>query len=124
MDPIEEYLGKWTVDMTRWELISYLKHAMLALYGFELAAEGRSEPGIMERLQETYGARDAGLIVKWVVWKHFCRDSVNPGQYIKFTSFAKGRKWWVDIMHAEMQERVAAESAAKPEHANSALWLL
>lgn len=111
IDEIEDLMGKLTIDMTRWELVSYLKQSMTALYGSHLMVEGDPEPSIMGKLQKTYGQHDAGLIVKWVVWKHFCRDSANPGQYVKFTSFASGRKWWTDLIHAEMQAQVRKENA-------------
>jgi hypothetical protein len=124
IDPIEELIGKLTVDMTDWDLIAYLKHAMMALYGFDMPVQGRAEPSIMQCLQSTYGQQDAGLIIKWVRWKYDLRDCANPGQYIKFTSFAKGRRWWTDMMHAEMSQQMAAELAAPSDTQNSALWLL
>lgn len=126
IDEIEDSMRKLTIDMTPWELITYLKGALKALYGIELIAEGKSEPGIMGRLQATYGQHDAGLIIKWVVWRYWCRDSANPGQYVKFNSFAKGRKWWVDTMHAEMQEQVRKETIPATPVVQSAVtsaWL-
>lgn len=112
IDSIEENLGKLVVDMSDWDLIAYLKKSMQALYGIEMAVSGRAEPSIMQGLQRTYGRQEAGLIIKWVVWRYHCRDCANPGQYVKFTSFASGRRWWTDLMHAEMQQQMAKEDDA------------
>lgn len=122
LDPIEEYLGKSVVEMTEWELISYLKDAMRALYDIDLAVEGYAERSILVCLRKTYGT-DTGRIVKWVIWQHHGRPD---GQYVTFTSFSKGRRWFTDRMHLEMQDQVARESAPaqKPVGMVSALKLL
>lgn len=106
IDPIEEDLGCLTIDMTPWQLISYLQRCMDALFGMTLAADGRSEPSIFKCLQKTYGREHAGLIVKWAIWRHHGRPD---GQYLQFTHFTKGRKWWTDMLHAEMQAQLARE---------------
>lgn len=121
-DPIEEYLCKRVTEMTKWELVTYLKSGLKALYDIELIAEDWNEQAIMQRLQKVYGQRDAGLIVKWVCWKHRLRDQGAP---VRFTSFSKGRKWWVDGMHAEMQQHLAKELRTEVTPSDeSALWLL
>lgn len=122
-DPIETYLSKRVEVMHDWDLISYLQQAMKALYGIEMRVEGKMEPAIMQCLQRTYGQAEAGRIVKWVVFRYFCRDSANPGQYVKFTSFAKGRRWWTDMMHAEMQDHALRESKPIVQSAATSVWL-
>lgn len=122
-DPIEIYMDKRVEKMTKWELISYLKNAFAALYGVELIAEGTAEPAIFGWLKKTYGDVDAGRIVKYVIWAYFGRDSANPGSYVRFTSFCKARKWWIDAIHNEMQQQVMRETTPVVQAATTSVWL-
>jgi len=105
-DPIEGFLGQRVECMTEWELISYVKYALKALYDMDLVAEGYPERAIFVRLVKTYGQENAGRIVKWSIWKYFGK---YDGTYIQYSSFSKGRKWWTDLMSSEMQAQVAKE---------------
>ncbi len=121
-DPIEDYLSTRVEDMTEWELVSYLQNAIKALFGITLVAHGHAERAIFIRLATTYGKADAARIVKWVVWRHFCRDNVG-GNFVQFTSFASGRKWWTDLMYSEMQAQVLRETTPVVQSSATTAWI-
>lgn len=110
-DPLEEQMGIRCEDMSPEQLVSYIK-AYQEAFGVTLAVEGYQERAIFGAMQRTYGQKTAGKIVKWVFYKY---HGLIDGKRVTFTSFAKGRKWWVDKMHVEMQgaERRQVETASR-----------
>jgi len=94
-------------DMTPDQLVSYIKSYQEA-FGLNLPVEGLPERSVFKGMQRLYGKRDAGLIVKWVFYKHKGRWDGEP---VRYQSFAKGRKWWVDKMYTELQDELRRESA-------------
>lgn len=98
-DPLEHDMGVRCEDMTPAQLVAYIK-TYQAAFGLNLPVDGIPERSVFKGMQRIYG-RDAGLIVKWVFYKHKGRWDGEP---VRYQSFAKGRKWWVDKMYLEMQE--------------------
>ena len=113
LDPIEEDMGIACQDMTPEQLVTYIKTYQGA-FDRHLAVEGNIERSVFRSMKKIYGDKTAGLIVKWVFYKH---KGMYRGEVVTFTSFAKGRKWWVDLMHQEMQ---AAQRKASPKKASHA----
>lgn len=99
-DPLEQDMGVRCEDMTPDQLIAYVKSYQGA-FGLNIRIEGTPERAVFRAMQRIYGRRDAGLIVKWVFYKHRGRWEGEP---VTPFSFTKGRKWWLDKMHLEMQE--------------------
>jgi hypothetical protein len=112
VDPLEEDMGVRCEDMNPDQLVSYIKSYQEA-FNLNLRIDGLPERSVFKAMQRVYGA-DAGLIVKWVFYKYKGRYDNEP---IRHLSFAKGRKWWVDKMHLEMQEELRRESSRTSEHA-------
>lgn len=106
-DPLEEDMGIRCEDMTPDQLVSYIKSYQEA-FGLNLPVEGLPERSVFKGMQRLYGKRDAGLIVKWVFYKHKGRWDGEP---VRYQSFAKGRRWWVDKMYTELQDELRRESA-------------
>ena len=102
IDPLEEDMGVRCEDMTPDQLVSYIKCYQEA-FGLNLKIDGLPERSVFKGMQRIYGAHDAGLIVKWVFYKYRGRYEGEP---VRHLSFAKGRKWWIDKMHLEMQEEM------------------
>ena len=92
-DPIEQDMGLPVEEMNPDQLVAYLK-TYHAAYGLDMAVEGHQERAIFRSMQKIYGQRTAGRIVKWVTYTHKGRWDGVP---VRFTSFCKGRKWWVDL---------------------------
>jgi hypothetical protein len=107
LDPIELTLGKPVTAMTDTELVSYLKVAVRYYQGIELAVEGTRERAVMAGLKRTYGP-DAGPLVKWAMWRH---GGKFRNEIINHFAFTKGRKWFTDKLHIELQEHRNAERA-------------
>jgi len=107
LDPLEEYLKKPVTEMTPEDLITYIKTYMSTVHGLELVVDPTipRERSTFKGLKNTYGD-NAGLIVKWVLWKYQGKYS---GEYINYFSFVKGRKWWTDLMYQELQLQVQKE---------------
>jgi len=110
-DPVEEQMNLRVEEMTPNELVTYLKTYQEA-FGRRMAVEGKIERAVFGSLQRIYGKADAGRIVKWACYKY---HGVWNGEVVGFTSFSKGRKWWVDKMHQELQERVRQDEATPAE---------
>lgn len=108
-DPVEEQMNLRVEEMSPNELVTYIKTYQEA-FGRRMAVEGYIERSVFASMQRIYGKETAGQIVKWVMYKY---HGVWRSEVVSFTSFSKGRKWWVDMMHQEMQERQRKE-AAKP----------
>lgn len=104
-DPLEHDMGVRCENMTPDQLVAYVR-AYQDAFGLRLSVEGIPERSVFKGMQRIYGARDAGLIVKWVFWRYRGRWDDEP---VRFQSFSKGRKWWVDKMHLEMQEELRRE---------------
>lgn len=104
-DPLEDDMGVRCEDMTPDQLVAYIK-SYQAAFGLNLPVDGLPERSVFRGMRRIYG-RDAGLIVKWVFYHHRGRWQGEP---VRYQSFAKGRKWWVDKMYLEMQEALARES--------------
>lgn len=100
-DPLEEDMGVRCEDMSPDQLVSYIKSYQEA-FGLTIRIDGHPERGVFRGMLRIYGQRDTGLIVKWVFYKHKGRR--EDGTPVTPLSFAKGRKWWVDKMHLEMQQ--------------------
>lgn len=92
-------MGVRCEDMTPEQLVTYIKTYQEA-YGRHLAVDGQIERAVFRGMKRIYGEATAGLIVKWVFYKY---KGLHQGDVVTFTKFAKGRKWWVDMMHQEMQ---------------------
>lgn len=109
-DPLEQDMGIRCEDMTPDQLVAYIK-SYQAAFGLNLPVDGLPERSVFKGMQRIYGRRDAGNIVKWVFYKYKGRYAGEP---VRYQSFAKGRKWWVDKMHLEMQDemRRAASTTA------------
>lgn len=105
-DPLEEDMSVMCEDMTPDQLIAYLKSYHQA-FGLILKVQGHQELAVFRHLKKVYG-RDAGLIVKWTTYhyKGFFR-----GEPITFNSFSKGRKWFTDKMHLEVQQELRKENS-------------
>ena len=106
-DPIEQDMGLPVEEMNPDQLVAYLK-TYHAAYGLDMAVEGHQERAIFRSMQNIYGQRTAGRIVKWVTYTHKGRWD---GQPVRFASFCKARKWWVDMMHMEMQDSLRKADA-------------
>lgn len=101
-DPLEKDMGVRCEDMNPDQLVTYIKTYQEA-FGLNLKIDGFPERAVFKGMQRIYGQTDAGLIVKWVFYKYKGRYDNEP---VRHLSFAKGRKWWVDKMHLEMQEEL------------------
>lgn len=108
MDPLEEDMGVRCEDMTPDQLVSYIKSYQEA-FGLNLPVDGLPERSVFKGMQRIYG-QDAGRIVKWVFYAHKGR---YQGEAVRYQSFAKGRKWWVDKMYLEMQEALAKQDSRR-----------
>lgn len=108
MDPLEQDMGVRCEDMNPDQLIAYIK-SYHAAFGLSLTIDGRPERSTLTGLQRTYGKTDAGRIVKWAFYHHRGRWDNEP---VTPFSFAKGRKWWTDKMHLEMQDQVRKSVSA------------
>lgn len=109
-DPLEQGMGVRCEDMSPEQLVSYIKTYQKA-FGINLAVEGVIERSIFRSMQKIYGRKSAGNIVKWVFYKYHGRYSGEP---VAFTSFSKGRKWWVDKMYIELQDHLRKEKPSTP----------
>lgn len=112
-DPLEQDMGVRCEDMTPNQLIRYVVTYQRA-FDRDIKVEGPRETNAFKGLQAIYGQRDAGLIVKWAFYKHrgqWRGDCVTP------TWFSKGRRWWLDIMHLEVQEALRHSGPAHYEGA-------
>lgn len=105
LDMAEVTIGKPVTAMTDTELVSYLKLAVRHFQNIELAVDGTRERAVMAALKRTYGTR-AGQIVKWACWRH---GGQYRGEVLGHLSFAKGRKWFTDILDRELQQHIKAE---------------
>ncbi|QZE10498.1 hypothetical protein SEA_SCOOBYDOOBYDOO_181 [Mycobacterium phage ScoobyDoobyDoo] len=108
-DPLEEEMRVRCEDMTPDQLVVYLKDWQEAVNDITLGLDGK-EIYSMRWLQKVYGP-DAGLIVKWVCYKHRGKD--DRGQYIVHRMFCTKMKWWIDKLYAEMQVHRRREERRK-----------
>lgn len=104
-DPLEDDMGVMCENMSPDQLVAYIKSYQEA-FGLNLRVDGTPERAVFSGMHRIYGRRDAGRIVKWVFWKYRGRYENEP---VRHFSFAKGRKWWVDKMHLEMQAELRRE---------------
>lgn len=104
-DPVEEQMNLRVEEMTPAELVIYIQTYQGA-FDRHMAVEGFIERSIFKSMQKIYGQATAGQIVKWAMYKY---HGVYAGDVITFTSFAKGRKWWNDRMHQELQAHLRQE---------------
>jgi len=111
LDPVEQQMSLRVEDMTPNELVTYIKTYQEA-FDRKMAVEGFIERSVFKSMQKIYGQATAGQIVKWVFYRY---HGIWNGEVVGFTSFSKGRKWWVDKMHQEMQERQRKETAKPAE---------
>ena len=107
-DPLEHDMGVRCEDMTPNQLLDYVVIYQRA-FGVDIKVDGHPEHAVLKAMQRIYGRRDAGLIVKWVFYQHKGR---HRDGYVTPLSFAKGRRWWIDQMHFEMQEAVRMSNPA------------
>ena len=112
-DPVEQEMGIRCEDMSPDELVTYIKTYQGA-FDRHLAVDGLIERSVFKGMKRIYGEKTAGLIVKWVFYKY---KGVYAGDVITFTKFAKGRKWWVDQMHQEMQVAQRKEESRPADRA-------
>lgn len=118
-DPLEQDMGVRCEDMNPDQLVAYIKSYQEA-FGLNLPVDGMPERGIFRGMQRIYGT-DAGLIVKWVFYKYKGRWEGEP---VRYQSFAKGRKWWVDKMYVEMQQQQKRESSRPADKARRSLGVV
>lgn len=116
-DPLEDDFGVRCEDMSPDQLVSYIKCYQEA-FGLNVKIDGMPERAVFKAMQRIYGPRDTGLIVKWAFYRYKGRYQNEP---LTPLSFAKGRKWWVDKMHLEMQEALAAEDPRRYQDAGASL---
>lgn len=115
LDPVEEYLGKPVTAMTDQELVSYVKVYARAVHDIDLPVQGTPERSVMAGLKRTYGASNAGRLVKWA-----CRESIDADP-VGYFDFAKGRKWWTDRTFTAMQKHVKKEAGNQTASAEADL---
>lgn len=113
LDPLEEDMKTRVEDMTPDQLMVYLKDFQREWNKVDLKLDGQ-EYQRMRWLQEIYGNRDAGLILKWL-----CQGPSSgkaDGQIVTHRRFNQKMKWWVDQVHIAMQQARAREErrAATP----------
>ena len=106
-DPLEEDMGILCQDMVPDQLIAYIKDYQEA-FGLNLKIDGQRERSVLTGMTRIYGKHDAGLIIKWVFYRYKGRWGDEP---VTVWSFSKGRKWWLDKMHLEMQDALRKEQA-------------
>jgi hypothetical protein len=104
-DPLEEDMGIRCEDMNPDQLVAYIKSYQEA-FGLNLKIEGQRERAVINGLVRIYGRQDAGRIIKWVFYQYKGRYDKEP---VTIFSFSKGRKWWLDKMHLEMQDAIRKE---------------
>jgi glutathione peroxidase-family protein len=107
--PLEQDMNVLCENMSPEQLVTYIKDYQLA-YGRQLAVQGDAERSVFKSMKRIYGEKTAGQIVKWVFYKH---RGVWKGEVVVFFSFSKGRKWWTDLMHQEMQAAQRKETVKK-----------
>ena|SRR6478736_850847 len=105
-DPLEDQMGVRCEDMTADQLVTYLKDWQEAVNNTVMRLDGK-EIYPIRWLQKVYGD-DAGLIVKWLCYKHRGKD--DRGYLITHRMFCTKMKWWIDLMYAEMQQQLAREN--------------
>lgn len=105
-DPLEDDMGVRCENMTPDQLVAYIKSYQNA-FGLNLRIDGTPERAVFRAMQRIYGHTTAGQIVKWVFYHHKGRWGNEP---VTPFSFSKGRKWWVDKMHLELQEALRKET--------------
>ena len=99
-DPVEQKMSIRVEEMTPAELTTYVMESQ-ARFGLHLVIEDPQDRKIFQAMQKLYGKQTAGQIVKWVFYKHGGKWDREP---VRFGSFSKGRKWWTDMMHLELQQ--------------------
>lgn len=107
-DPIEQQMGLRCEDMTPDELVAYIRTYQNA-FDRRMAVEGTVERKVFEGMKRIYGEKTAGQIVKWAFYKY---KGIWKGDVVVFTSFSKGRKWWVDMMYQELQAALRKETTS------------
>jgi hypothetical protein len=105
-DPLEDLMGARVERMTPHQLVEYVQTYQEA-FGISLKVQKFAEDQVFSDLQETYGKRDAGRIVKWAFYSGGPYQGSFRERPIAFRDFAKGRKWWTDQLHVEMQQHLA-----------------
>lgn len=107
LDALEKYFKKPVVEMTADDLVSYVKLYMKVVHRLELPVDPSvpRERSVFLGLKKTYGS-DAGLVVKWVLWKY---RGIWEGKPIGYFDFQKKMKWWTDQMYQELQLQVQKE---------------
>lgn len=106
-DPLEELMGVRVERMRPFQLVEYIQTYQEA-FGFTLKPRKHAEDQVFIELQETYGKRDAGRIVKWAFYSGGPHQGLRKdGSPIGFRDFAPGSKWWTDRLHLEMQKHLA-----------------
>lgn len=106
-DPLEELMGVRVERMRPYQLVEYIQTYQEA-FGLTLKARKHAEDQVFIDLQETYGKRDAGRIVKWAFYSGGPHKGNWQNRPIGFRDFARGSKWWTDRLHLEMQKHLAA----------------
>lgn len=99
MDPVEEAIGKPVQDMNESELLQYLTTYVGALYDLDMKMDGLKEKSIFKGLKTLYGSQ-AGLIVKWAMYRHEGKKGEEP---ISPFDFSRGMKWYTDKLYTELQ---------------------
>lgn len=121
-DPLEEDMAVRVEDMNADQLVTYLRDYQKALNGLTIASAGAPEYKRMLWLIAVYGQPDAGRIIKWTYWKHRGRWKDRKGtEVIRPMRFNAKMKWWVDILHTEMQQQVQRERNAVPAKTSAAV---
>lgn len=112
-DAVETEFGVSCDHMSADRLVAYIKRSQ-ELLGRDISL-GKWDFRIFEAMKQHYGTKTAGLIVKWVFYKY---RGVYDREIVTMTKFAKGRRWWTDKMHQEMQAALRIEDSrtakAKP----------
>ena len=90
-------------EMNPDQLVAYVKDSQQALRLGAWSVEGFQERAVFRSHAEALRPADRRAIIKWVFYKH---GGKWDGQPVRFVSFSKGRKWWTDMMHLEMQDHL------------------
>ena len=99
IDPVEEIIGKPVQEMNEAELLQYLTTYVSALYDLDMKLDGLKERSIFKGLKSLYGPQ-AGLIVKWAMFRH---EGKKGEEILSPFDFTRGMKWYTDKLYTELQ---------------------
>ena len=102
MDPIERRLTKPVEEMNGEELGNYIRLYLVSMYELELSEVTFKEKMIMDNFIKSYPTR-AGKMVQRIMMTH--KGKVEGGDYVGYSCFSPGWRWWLDKISLEVQEK-------------------